>query len=251
MAATSKVLLPVGGSFVLHLLIGTLMAGLSARARPVQQQALQVAVIEVPPPPVEPPPPPPQPLKAPPRLARAPKPPPNAAPRPPPPQLTEAPPPPTVEATKAEPEPIVVTGITLESTSQGGSFAVGVGNTMQGTPDQVAREPAAVKPYKAETYAPAAQVTELPRPLNGGAVNLRKYYPPAALKEGFEGDVVLRLLIDADGSIAKVEVISDPGQGLGAAAARMVKAEYRFSPAKVNGTAVATTVPFTVHFTLN
>ena len=250
MAAASRVLLPVGGSFLLHALIGSLVAGLSARARPLPQQALQVAVIEVQPPAKELPPPPP-PVKPPPRLARAPRPPPDAPSRPPPPQLTEAPPPPTVEAKQAEPEPVVVTGITLESTSQGGSFAVGVGNTLQGTPDKVAREPAAVKPYKAETYAPAAQVTELPRPLGSGFINLRKYYPPAALKDGFEGDVVLRLLIDADGSIAKVEVVSDPGQGLGAAAARMVKVEYRFSPAKVNGTAVATTVPFTVHFTLN
>ena len=242
MAAASRVILPVGGSFVLHLLIGALMAGLSVRARPVRQEALQIAVVdalspkeEVPPPPVA------KLVKAPRRIARAPK---------PPPQLTEAPPPPTLEAKKAEPEPVVVTGITMESTSQGGSFAVGVGNTMQGTPDKVARAPSTVKPYKAEIYATAAQVTELPRPLNG-PVNLRKYYPPPALKEGFEGDVVLRLLIDADGTIAKVEVVSDPGQGLGAAAARMVRAEYRFSPAKVNGAAVATTVPFTVHFTLN
>src|SRR5437667_366129 len=72
-----------------------------------------------------------------------------------------------------------------------------------------------------------------------------------ALKEGFEGDVKLRILIDADGSVAKVDILLDPGEGLGEAAARMVKAEYRFAPATVNGTPVATTVPFTVHFTLN
>lgn len=250
MAAASRVLVPVGGSFVLHLVIGALMAGLSVRARPVQQETLQIAVIEVPPPQEPPPPPVAKPVPAPLRIARAPRPPPQQAALKPPPQLTEAPPPPTVEAKKAEPEPVVITGITLESTSQGGSFAVGAGNTLQGTPDKIARAPETVKPYKAETYATAAQVTELPRPLNG-PVNLRKYYPPPALKEGFEGDVVLRLLIDADGSIARVEVVSDPGQGLGAAAAMMVRAEYRFSPAKVNGTAVATTVPFTVHFTLN
>jgi hypothetical protein len=48
-----------------------------------------------------------------------------------------------------------------------------------------------------------------------------------------------------------VEILNDPGDGLGAAAAKMVRAEYRFSPATVNGIPVATTVPFTVHFTLN
>ena len=61
---------------------------------------------------------------------------------------------------------------------------------------------------------------------------------------------LLRLLIDSDGSIAKVDVVSDPGEGLGPAAAQAVR-ELRFSPAKVHGVAVATTVPFTIHFTLD
>jgi protein TonB len=246
-ASVSRALVPVGSSFALHVAIAAVVAGLSVRARPMPQQALQIAVVETPAPqPEAPRPQPPLALK-PVRIARVQRPQGQA----PPPQIVETPPPPTVEAKKQEPAPVVITGVTLESTSQGGSFAVGVGNTVQGAPDKVASEPAAVKPYKAEKYAPAAQVTELPRPLNGESVNLRKYYPPPALKDGFEGDVVLRLLIDEDGSVARIEIISDPGQGLGAAAARMVKAEYRFSPAKVNGTPVATTVPFTVHFTLN
>ena len=88
----------------------------------------------------------------------------------------------------------MVTGITMESTSQGGSFAVGAGNTLRGAPEQTARAPDTVKPYKAEQYAPAAQVNELPQPLNRESLNLRKYYPPQAKKNGFEGDVVLRLL---------------------------------------------------------
>ena len=144
----------------------------------------------------------------------------------------------------------MITGITMESTSQGGSFAVGAGNTLRGAPEKTARAPETVKPYKAEQYAPAAQVNELPQPLNRESLNLRKYYPPQAKKNGFEGDVVLRLLIDADGTIAKVDIVSDPGQGLGPAAAQAV-CELRFSPAKVNGVAVATTVPFTIHFTLD
>ena len=138
----------------------------------------------------------------------------------------------------------------MESTSQGGGFAVGAGNTLRGAPERTAPAPEGVKPYKAERYAPAAQVSELPRPLNRESLNLRRYYPAQAKRGGFEGDVVLRLLIDADGSIAKVDVVSDPGQGLGAAAAQAVR-ELRFSPAKVNGVAVATSVPFTIHFTLD
>ena len=129
-------------------------------------------------------------------------------------------------------------------------MAVGAGNTLRGAPEKTARAPETVKPYKADQYAAAAQVSELPQPLNRESLNLRKYYPPRAKKSGFEGDVVLRLLIDSDGSIAKVDVVSDPGEGLGSAAAQAVR-ELRFSPAKVDGVAVATTVPFTIHFTLD
>ncbi|HEY4729961.1 MAG TPA: energy transducer TonB, partial [Myxococcales bacterium] len=172
--------------------------------------------------------------------------PPTPTPLPP----TNAPPPPTSEAPRNTPQPVVVTGITMESTSQGGGFAVGAGNTLQGAAERTAPAPESVKPYKAEQYAPAAQVSELPRPLNREALNLRRYYPAQAKRSGFEGDVVLRLLIDADGSIAKVDIVSDPGQGLGPAAAQAVR-ELRFSPAKLNGVAVATTVPFTIHFTLD
>ncbi|MCA1825354.1 MAG: energy transducer TonB [Myxococcales bacterium] len=230
-------------SLVVHLAIAGLMARLSLRAPHARQQALQIAVVEkvaareAPPPP----PPPRKPL----RVARAQA----SSPLPAPP--TKAPPPPATEARTQTQAPVIITGITLESTTQGGDFAVGVGNTLQGTPSQVARPPEEAKPYKAEKYAPAAQVTELPRPLNGESINLRKYYPPQALKDGFEGDVRLRILIDSDGSVAKVDIIQEPGEGLGEAAARMVKSEYRFSPATVNGTPVATTVPFTVHFTIN
>jgi protein TonB len=244
--------MPLGSSLLLHAAIAVFIATLAVRHAPSQQTPLQVAVVDVtPPPPPKPPEPPPEkPKPVPMKLARAPKalPPPVKAP---PIQPENRPPPPTEEAAKPTPAPVIVTGITMESTSQGGSFAVGVGNTLQGTPSQKAHAPEEVKPYKAEKYAAAATVTELPRPLNRESVNLRKYYPQQALRDGFEGDVVLRLLIDADGSIAKVDVVSDPGEGLGAAAALAVKKEYRFAPATVNGTPVATTVPFTVHFTLD
>jgi protein TonB len=248
--AASRVLVPVGTSLALHAALALAMLVFAVRPRPVPQTPLEIQVVDAPrakaPEPVAPPPPIPVPRK----LARAPRKqqelPPAPAPLPP----TNAPPPPTSEAPRNAPQPVVVTGITMESTSQGGGFAVGAGNTLQGAPERTAPAPESVKPYKAEQYAPAAQVSELPRPLNREALNLRRYYPAQAKRSGFEGDVVLRLLIDADGSIAKVDIVSDPGQGLGPAAAQAVR-ELRFSPAKVNGVAVATTVPFTIHFTLD
>ena len=245
----SRVVVPLGTSIALHGVLALAILVVAVRPRPVAQTPLQIQVVDAPPPKPPEPPPPPEPVPM--KTARAPRaprtaPPPTPTPLPP----SNAPPPPTTEAPRNTPEPVVITGITLESTSQGGSFAVGAGNTLRGAPERAARAPEEVKPYKAEQYAPAAQVNELPQPLNRESLNLRKYYPAQAKKNGFEGDVVLRLLIDADGSIAKVDVVSDPGEGLGPAAARAVR-ELRFSPAKVNGVAVATTVPFTIHFTLD
>jgi protein TonB len=243
---------PFATSVALHVVAGLILFHLAVRLPkpPPPQQTVTFDVVETPPPK------PPEPVKAveapkpvPLKVARAPKtpqplPPPTPTPLP----ETKAPPPPTQETPAPTPAPMIVSGITLESTSEGGSFAVGTGNTLQGAPSNKAAEPVQVKPYKAAQYASAAQVTELPVPLNAESVNLRKYYPPEALRDGFEGDVVLRLLIDNDGTVAKVDIVSDPGQGLGPAAAKMVRAEYRFRPAKINGVPVATTVPFTVHF---
>jgi len=248
--AASRVLVPVGTSLALHAALALAMLVFAVRPRPMPQTPLEIQVVDAPrakaPEAAAPPPPIPAPRK----LARAPRKqqelPPTPTPLPP----TNDPPPPTSEAPRNTPQPVVVTGITMESTSQGGGFAVGAGNTLQGAPERTAPAPESVKPYKAEQYASAAQVSELPRPLNREALNLRRYYPAQAKRSGFEGDVVLRLLIDADGSIAKVDIVSDPGQGLGPAAAQAVR-ELRFSPAKVNGVAVATTVPFTIHFTLD
>jgi protein TonB len=242
-----KFLPALAASLVVHAAIAATMAGLTARRKLQQQVALQVAVVDKPvAPPPAPPKPKPPPKVVPMKMARAPKqelPPQQIIP-----PHTEAPPPPTNEAKSNA--PLIVTGITLESTSQGGSFAVGVGNTLSGDPGRKAVDPASVKPYKAERYAPSAQVTEMPSPLNRESLNLRKYYPPHARKNEFEGDVVLRLLIDADGTVAKVDIISDPGEGLGAAAALAVR-ELRFTSPKVNGVPCATTVPFTVHFTMD
>jgi len=248
--AASRVWVPVGTSLALHAALALGMLVLAVRPKPVPQRPLEIQVVDAPPAkapePVAPPPPIPVPRK----VARAPHKPQELPPTPTPLPPTNDPPPPTSEAPRNTPQALVVTGITMESTSEGGGVAVGAGNTLRGAPERTAPAPESVKPYKAEQYAPAAQVSELPRPLNREALNLRRYYPAQAKRSGFEGDVVLRLLIDADGSIAKLDVVGDPGQGLGPAAAQAVR-ELRFSPAKVNGVAVATTVPFTIHFTLD
>ena len=259
MRPAASVLLPLVASLALHGAVAAVVRSLPARRPEEPQVAITVAVVDkiIPPPvvkeapkPPEPPKPKPVPLK----LARAPKPKPVQDLPPPPqdvPPPVEAPPPPTQEAKTTTPAPVVVTGITLESTSEGGSMSVGVGNTLRGDPGRKAVDPGAVHPYKAERYAPSAQVTELPQLRHGEIINLRKYYPPLARKKEVEGDVVLRLLIDGDGQVVKADIVSDPGEGLGAAAVQAAMQELRFSPAKVNGVAVATTIPFTLHFILD
>ncbi len=245
-----RVSLALVASFVAHAVLAVSMGRLSGhKLLPKPQVSVTVDYSTPPPKAVPPPPPPPveMPRALPKPLARAARPPP-AAPQPPSPR--NAPPPPTVEAKDPTPQPLVVTGITLESTTSSGSMAVGVGNTIAGSPGRTAAAPAEVKPYKAARYATSAQVSELPGVLNRDALDIKRFYPPAALKNQFEGDVVLRLLIDSDGTIAKVEIVSDPGEGLGPAAARAVR-QLRFSPGKVNGEAVATTIPFTIRFVIN
>jgi len=239
----------LGASLLLHAAFIVLLgrAPLSRPAPP--QQPLEVAVVEKPPPPPPAAPAKPVPLK----VVRSPRPVPQDLP--PPPARTQpqappsAPPPPSREAQRTAQEPVVLPGITLESTSQGGSFAVSAGNTLYGQPPSTAKDPAEAKPYKAERYAAASQVSELPS-VEARPDSLRPFYPEAARQRGIEGDVVLRLLVDADGSLAKVDVIGDPGGGLGAAGARAIR-QFRFRPAKVGGQAVATTITYVLHFVLD
>jgi len=235
--------------------VHALLIVLVTNARPFSADAqhqtpLEVAVVrkEAPPPPPEPLPPQKpqrQPIR---RMARktpiAPPVKPRAAPPPPP----AAPPPPSVEAKEVTDKPVVLPGITLESTTQGGTFAAPTGNTLYGEPPRKAIEPGTAKPYKAERYVAAAQVSELPSV--SSMPDLKQFYPREAQQRGLEGDVVLRIIVDADGSVAKVDVLSEPGQGLGAAGVRAMRA-FRFNPGRLSGAPVATTITYTLHFVLD
>jgi protein TonB len=165
----------------------------------------------------------------------------------------DAPPPPSAEVAQPAPSddaPVAIAGISYESTSAAGGIAVAVGNTLMAAPERAARKPAEAKPYKAERYAPASDLAEAPRVLNRDQVDIRRYYPKEALQRGVEGEVVLRLTIDSDGSIAEASVVRDPGEGLGAAALRAVR-EFRFAPGKVGESPVATAIPFVIRFVIS
>ncbi len=205
------------------------------RPPPTAPRALEmdVEIAEVPPPPPEPaePTPPPRPRVA-------------AVRRPPPP---DAPPPPNEERPPEAPRARAVArvGVSLSSTTQGGAFAVGVGNTLHGKAPDKAVAPEDVKPYAAERYAPPTSLSAQPRPLDLPPIA----YPPAARKAAVEGRVVLLLRLDATGHVASARVVEEPGAGLGEAA-RAGALRFRFTPAMEAGEPVATEIRFTYTFVL-
>ena len=157
--STARIFALLGASLLLHaVLVASLHKTPRARPHPAQQP-LQVAVVDKPPPPpLAPPKPVPIKVERAPRLAAPDLPPARVAPR----LDHAAPPPPSREAQQEQREPIVLPGVTLESTSQGSSFAVSAGNTLYGQPSSTARDPHEARPYKAERYVAASQVNELP-----------------------------------------------------------------------------------------
>jgi protein TonB len=137
----------------------------------------------------------------------------------------------------------------MSSSTEGGSFAAPVGNTLYGEAPRTAPAPAEVKPYRSERYVPPTQVTVLPRPV--GACELPKEdYPEEASRLGIEGVVVLVLTVDEAGRIAEARVIEDPGHGLGPAAAAGIRRHCKFEPARRGADAVATSFRYKVRFEL-
>jgi periplasmic protein TonB len=237
-------LLSYGASLALH---AAFVAAILL-ARPAEQRAAPVTVEIVetrpaaptPEPPTEPPRPPPRPVR---RTAKAPELPlPEDAPPPP---AEQAPPPPN--APPSRPGPVRI-GVSMSSTSAAGGYAAPSGNTLYGRPPARAQGSGEGAPPAAERYAPPSQVTSLPEPL--GCDIPKSEYPEEARRLGIEGEVKLRLVIDDAGKVADVKVLRDPGHGFGTVAERSARTYCRFRPARKNGQAVATEIPYTIRFEL-
>jgi protein TonB len=211
--------------------------GAPPRAR---DEVVAVEIVETAPRPEPPPPPVPRPAR---RVAAVS--PPDAPPAP------EIAPPPPNQAPPADASarraPVRI-GVALSATTSAGEVAAPAGNTLYGRMPQQAPDPSQVQPYRAERYAPPTQVTSLPEPVEVAVP--RGEYPPEAARAGVEGEVKLRLLVDETGRVRQVTVLSDPGYGLGPAAARIARRFFRFKPARLGGEPVATEIPFTVVFEL-
>ena len=227
-------------SFGLHLGLFLFLTSQASRLahRKVNDITLEVHEVERP----KPPPPMPPEVIPPRKIERA-----IARIEKPPPQLKLPPPPNQVLPKEVPPAPPPIhIGVNLEWTVTGGEFAAPVGNSMYGEAPTRAPVPAEVKPYWAANYVLPSRVSELPVLID----EIKAPYPPAAKKEGIEGQVILQLTIDDHGKVAAVKRISGPGHGLDQAAERAA-AQFRFKPAKYNGLAVATQIRYVYSFEID
>lgn len=217
-------------------------------------EAVEFELIEPPPPPppepepIAEPEPEPEPVKPEPQKVARVDPPPQKTPTPPPPANT--PPPNEPPPPDARPAPIKI-GISLSSTTQGGGFAVGTGNSVYGKVDPKAADPKDVKPYapgpdtKQAPFVPASRLTKQPS-LRG---TITGDLTPEAKREGIEGTVVVRIKIDEKGRVVEAKVVQGLGYGLDENAIKALRAA-KFSPASVDGNPVVTEINFRINFLL-
>lgn len=75
-------------------------------------------------------------------------------------------------------------------------------------------------------------------------------YPAAAAESGVEGRVIVRFIVERDGSISNVEVVSTPDPTLSNEAIRLVKSMPKLNPGKKDGQPVRVRMAIPVKFTL-
>jgi len=75
-------------------------------------------------------------------------------------------------------------------------------------------------------------------------------YPYRARQRGIEGDVQLRLLVRADGSVDQVSIVSAEPAGVFEQTVLQTAPRWTFSPGKIDGRPVDSWVVTTVHFQL-
>jgi len=202
-----------------------------------KHQKVEMEFYEPPPPPKveEPEPPKPDPpkekVKPPPVKVAEVKPPPIDAPPPP----NDEPPPQASD----KPVPLVV-GISMSSTAEGGTFALGVGNTTYGKADKTPTDPSQVKAYRAPRYVPPGGADTQPELLGEG---YKPPYPEEAKKNEVEGTIVLKVTIDEDGNVTDARVLRGLGFGLDEAAASAMR-RHKFKPATKDGEKVGTTITY-------
>jgi protein TonB len=243
------------GSALFHAALLFLILSWKPRSVSVEPAtAVEIAVVEreKPPPPPEPPKveekkpePPPKAVR--PRAKLLP-PPPKEAPPPPQELKEDLPPPPNEPPEEAKPQAPVMIGISMSSTTSGGGFAAPVGNSLYGSAPKVAPKPEDVRSYAspAGRYVPPYKVAELPVVL----VEVKAQYPAEARKLGLEGQVVLRVTVDATGKVSSAKVIKGIGNGFDESALEAMR-RFKFKPGIDAGEAIITEITYTMTFLLD
>lgn len=91
------------------------------------------------------------------------------------------------------------------------------------------------------------EITQLPEPINDR--DFEPIYPPTARREKREAVVIVELLVDDGGSVAKASVVDGPGGGHGFERAAIAYAKrLRFEPALAGDRPVASRIDWSVHF---
>jgi periplasmic protein TonB len=230
-------------SAALHLALFGWAWALPARAR--RNEKIDVEIVEAQPKPVEPEPPKPEPPKPEPVKVRPMRrvamtaPPPVPTEKPPP----EEPPPEAPQVTTPGPAPVHL-GLSLSSTSVGGAFAAPVGNSLYGKAAPRTTAPA----DDVGAVVRAASLNVEPEPVDTDIP--AGEYPKQALDAGFEGQVTLKLVIDASGRVRRASALKDPGYGLGAAAVKSALKHFRFKPIRMDGKPVAVEFSWTITYEL-
>lgn len=91
------------------------------------------------------------------------------------------------------------------------------------------------------------EVDEDAKPLTRTAIP----YPQRARELGIEGDLVVVILINSDGKVTSVEIISSPDQSIAKAARQTILSSWKFKPARNQGVPVKQRVKQKISFKLN
>lgn len=131
----------------------------------------------------------------------------------------------------------------VASDNQKDSAEIKQGNTIAKEQDDLTlnQDDADSLPIPADSYL----LTSMPKL----KADVRVPYPRVAERAGIEGPVILDLLIDASGTVRKVDLVRGPGYGLDEAAVNAAQ-KFQFSPGHVGEKAVAVKIRYTYRFVL-
>src|ERR1043166_7932972 len=82
-------------------------------------------------------------------------------------------------------------------------------------------------------------------------INSHTQYPEQARSANIDGKVIVRFVVNEDGSVSNVEVVRGIGGGCDQEALRMVRSMPRWKPGKQNGIAVKVYFTLPIKFQLN